>query len=214
MANSRISRFVSEVAPPQYISVTRQRKTKTLETITEDEKEASMNESGTKITSFKSSFSSTKRVGVNCCSFTHTLNGTFAARYDGVKAPLRREAWPPRYETDQGVGFRLYNRLLLASLVLNCFDCRVMLVTSGSPSFWFCLVLHRILSGCSGLFPSDWGICCLNSLSESDALSASICLLLPGFALFVAVCYLLFIYLCLDLSTESAAVCLFCSRSS
>ncbi|PWA91756.1 hypothetical protein CTI12_AA087130 [Artemisia annua] len=58
MANSRISRFVSEVAPQQYISVTRQRKTKTLETITEDEKEASMNESGAMITSFKSSFSS------------------------------------------------------------------------------------------------------------------------------------------------------------
>nr|GEX32155.1 ribonuclease H-like domain-containing protein [Tanacetum cinerariifolium] len=28
------------------------------------------------------------------------------ARYGGAKASLRREAWPPRYETDQGIGSR------------------------------------------------------------------------------------------------------------
>ena len=45
MANSRIARFVSEVAPPQYISVIRQRASKMLDTINEEERDASANDS-------------------------------------------------------------------------------------------------------------------------------------------------------------------------
>ena len=45
MANSRIARFVSEVAPPQYISVIRQRTSKMLDTIKEEERDASANDS-------------------------------------------------------------------------------------------------------------------------------------------------------------------------
>ncbi|KAL4627634.1 hypothetical protein ACB092_05G179200 [Castanea dentata] len=45
MANSRIARFVSEVAPPQYISVIRRRTSKMLDTIKEEERDASANAS-------------------------------------------------------------------------------------------------------------------------------------------------------------------------
>ncbi|KAL5054932.1 hypothetical protein RYX36_035614 [Vicia faba] len=46
MANSRIARFFMEVAPPQYVSVMRRsRTTKMMETITEDDREISMNDS-------------------------------------------------------------------------------------------------------------------------------------------------------------------------
>ncbi|CDP17467.1 unnamed protein product [Coffea canephora] len=45
MANFRIARFVTEAAPPQFVQVMRQRATKMLDTIKEDEKEASMNDS-------------------------------------------------------------------------------------------------------------------------------------------------------------------------
>ncbi|KAK7359448.1 hypothetical protein VNO77_01408 [Canavalia gladiata] len=45
MANSRIARFFMEVAPPQYVTVMRHRTSKMLDTITEDEKEISSNDS-------------------------------------------------------------------------------------------------------------------------------------------------------------------------
>lgn len=38
-ANSRIARFVMEVAPPQFVSVMRHRTAKMLDTITEEEKD-------------------------------------------------------------------------------------------------------------------------------------------------------------------------------
>ncbi|CAK9321225.1 unnamed protein product [Citrullus colocynthis] len=44
MANSRIARFITEVAPPQIISVMRRRTSKVLDTISEEEKECSKNE--------------------------------------------------------------------------------------------------------------------------------------------------------------------------
>ncbi|KAI4303700.1 hypothetical protein MLD38_039301 [Melastoma candidum] len=45
MVNTRIARFIMEVAPPQFISVMRHRATKMLETISEEEKDAGPNES-------------------------------------------------------------------------------------------------------------------------------------------------------------------------
>ncbi|KAK2642945.1 hypothetical protein Ddye_024708 [Dipteronia dyeriana] len=39
MANSRITRFVMEVAPPQFVSVMRHRTAKMLDTISEEEKD-------------------------------------------------------------------------------------------------------------------------------------------------------------------------------
>ncbi|KAK7319109.1 hypothetical protein RJT34_03822 [Clitoria ternatea] len=45
MANSRIARFFMEVAPPQYVTVMRQRTSKMLDTIAEDEREVSTNDS-------------------------------------------------------------------------------------------------------------------------------------------------------------------------
>ncbi|KAG9149732.1 hypothetical protein Leryth_012439 [Lithospermum erythrorhizon] len=40
MGSARIARFVSEVAPPQFVQVIRQRTSKMLDTIKEDEREA------------------------------------------------------------------------------------------------------------------------------------------------------------------------------
>ncbi|CAN4084388.1 unnamed protein product [Withania somnifera] len=45
MANARIARFVTEVAPPQFVNVMRNRASKMLETIKEEEREASTSES-------------------------------------------------------------------------------------------------------------------------------------------------------------------------
>ncbi|KAM3220836.1 hypothetical protein P3L10_020104 [Capsicum annuum] len=45
MANARIARFVTEVAPPQFINVMRHRASKRLETIKEEEREASTSKS-------------------------------------------------------------------------------------------------------------------------------------------------------------------------
>ncbi|CAK9175604.1 unnamed protein product, partial [Ilex paraguariensis] len=46
MANSRIARFVTEVAPPQFVSVMRYRDSKMLlDTINEEEREVSTNDS-------------------------------------------------------------------------------------------------------------------------------------------------------------------------
>lgn len=58
MASSRIARFVSEVAPPQFVSLMRHRTTKMLDTISEDEREVSLIEREAKITAPSSSLSS------------------------------------------------------------------------------------------------------------------------------------------------------------
>ncbi|KAG5594270.1 hypothetical protein H5410_035502 [Solanum commersonii] len=44
MTNARIARFVTEVAPPQFVNVMRHRASKMLETIKEEEREASTSE--------------------------------------------------------------------------------------------------------------------------------------------------------------------------
>ncbi|KVH89399.1 hypothetical protein Ccrd_008609 [Cynara cardunculus var. scolymus] len=58
MASSRIGRFVSEVAPPQFVSLMRHRTTKMLDTISEDEREVSLIEREAKTTALSSSRSS------------------------------------------------------------------------------------------------------------------------------------------------------------
>ncbi|KAH6826251.1 galactosyltransferase family protein [Perilla frutescens var. hirtella] len=40
MANARLARFISEVAPPQFVSIMRNRASKMLDTIHEEEREA------------------------------------------------------------------------------------------------------------------------------------------------------------------------------
>lgn len=44
MANSRMARFVTEVAPPQFVSVMRNRASKMLDTIAEEERDGSVKE--------------------------------------------------------------------------------------------------------------------------------------------------------------------------
>lgn len=48
MASSRVARFAMEVAPPQFITVMRQRTTKMLDTISEEERDISTNNSASK----------------------------------------------------------------------------------------------------------------------------------------------------------------------
>ncbi|GFQ07742.1 hypothetical protein PHJA_002918200 [Phtheirospermum japonicum] len=55
MANARLARFITEVAPPQFISVMRHRTSKMLDTIHEEERE-----SGAKILAQSSHNASTK----------------------------------------------------------------------------------------------------------------------------------------------------------
>ncbi|XP_050234881.2 uncharacterized protein LOC126683091 [Mercurialis annua] len=43
MANLRIAKFITEVAPPQYISVMRHRASKMMDTINEEEKDVTSN---------------------------------------------------------------------------------------------------------------------------------------------------------------------------
>ncbi|CAL5410164.1 unnamed protein product [Camellia sinensis] len=52
MANSRIARFVTEVAPPQIVSVMRRRASKMLDTINEEERDVSSNDSLSSSSSF------------------------------------------------------------------------------------------------------------------------------------------------------------------
>ncbi|KAF5820719.1 hypothetical protein HanXRQr2_Chr01g0005331 [Helianthus annuus] len=52
MASSRMARFVSEVAPPQFVSVMRRRRTTNmLETISEDERESESHQATSRIKS-------------------------------------------------------------------------------------------------------------------------------------------------------------------
>ena len=71
MANSRIARFVSEVAPPQYISVIRQRTSKMLDTIKEEERDASANDSHAMLPRSSSS-TSTSSASASASSATTT----------------------------------------------------------------------------------------------------------------------------------------------
>ncbi|XP_055961952.1 uncharacterized protein LOC130015579 [Mercurialis annua] len=45
MANSRIAKFITEVAPPQYISVMRHRASKVMDTIKEEERDVTSSNS-------------------------------------------------------------------------------------------------------------------------------------------------------------------------
>ncbi|KAJ8760806.1 hypothetical protein K2173_021844 [Erythroxylum novogranatense] len=71
MATSRIARFISEVAPPQYISVMRSRASKMLDTISEEDRDAAANDSP--VASFKSPTSS-----ASCSSCCATAANTTA----------------------------------------------------------------------------------------------------------------------------------------
>ncbi|CAB4276495.1 unnamed protein product [Prunus armeniaca] len=59
MANSRLARFITEVAPPQFVSVMRHRTSKVLDTINEEEREYAN-------TSYDSLISSSPSKGCAC----------------------------------------------------------------------------------------------------------------------------------------------------
>ncbi|CAK8578352.1 unnamed protein product [Lathyrus sativus] len=71
MANSRIARFFMEVAPPQYVSVMRRRTSKMMETITEEDREISLNDSVISVSSpsASASASSSTNATVNTSFF-------------------------------------------------------------------------------------------------------------------------------------------------
>ncbi|WCJ27444.1 hypothetical protein M5689_009188 [Euphorbia peplus] len=51
MANSRIAKFITEVAPPQYINVIRNRASKMLDTINEEDRDVTSPKSSATLTS-------------------------------------------------------------------------------------------------------------------------------------------------------------------
>ncbi|KAF1002768.1 hypothetical protein AG4045_023404 [Apium graveolens] len=79
MAHSRIVRFVTEVAPPQIVSVMRNRTSKILDTINEDDREISVNDShmfaATSSSPMSSSAASPYKKIPSC--FTQKFQGAF-----------------------------------------------------------------------------------------------------------------------------------------
>ncbi|KAG2684730.1 hypothetical protein I3843_10G086300 [Carya illinoinensis] len=80
MVNSRIARFVSEVAPPQFISVIRHRETKMLDTINEEERDANPNNSRAACSRTSSSSSSIPTIAstANCKAFLKEVHRSFS----------------------------------------------------------------------------------------------------------------------------------------
>lgn len=73
MANARIAKFVLETAPPQFVTVMRNRASKMLETIKEDDREvASSNES-----SISSNYSSSCSKSMNSKYFLKKVQRSF-----------------------------------------------------------------------------------------------------------------------------------------
>ncbi|CAL5213997.1 unnamed protein product [Lathyrus oleraceus] len=76
MANFRIAKFFMEVAPPQYVSVMRRRTTKMMETITEEDREISLNDSVISPLKFASAISASSPVVSACDSSTNASVNT------------------------------------------------------------------------------------------------------------------------------------------
>ncbi|GMY13865.1 hypothetical protein FCV25MIE_09104 [Fagus crenata] len=78
MANSRIARFVTEVAPPQYISVMRHKAGKMLDTINEEERDVNAtNFLASSPKSSSSSSSSSPSATINADTFSKRFIGLF-----------------------------------------------------------------------------------------------------------------------------------------
>ncbi|KAK4708487.1 hypothetical protein R3W88_029412 [Solanum pinnatisectum] len=73
MANARIARFVTEVAPPQFINVMRHRASKMLDTINEEEREASKSE----LLFLKSSSPSSSSSSSSSSSYSNANNSKY-----------------------------------------------------------------------------------------------------------------------------------------
>ncbi|KAA0052524.1 hypothetical protein E5676_scaffold255G009220 [Cucumis melo var. makuwa] len=80
MANSRIARFVTEVAPPQIISVMRRRTSKVLDTISEEDRECNKNEypAAPQRSLSSSSTSASMAVGANSMYFVRNISRPFS----------------------------------------------------------------------------------------------------------------------------------------
>ncbi|KAL5054935.1 hypothetical protein RYX36_035617 [Vicia faba] len=80
MANSRIARFFMEVAPPQYVSVMRHRTSKMMETITEEDREISLNDGVTSPPKIPSAISaSSTNASVNTGYFLKEVHRTLSS---------------------------------------------------------------------------------------------------------------------------------------
>ncbi|KAG6594447.1 hypothetical protein SDJN03_11000, partial [Cucurbita argyrosperma subsp. sororia] len=79
MANSRIARFVTEVAPPQIISVMRRRTSKVLDTISEEERDCSKYEyPASPISPSPSTTPAPATVSANSRYFVRNINRSFS----------------------------------------------------------------------------------------------------------------------------------------
>ncbi|WMV36397.1 hypothetical protein MTR67_029782 [Solanum verrucosum] len=95
MANARIARFVTEVAPPQFVNVMRNRASKMLETIKEEEREASTSESLSLKSYSPSSSSSSSAYSASSSNSTDSLFQQIKVRkaLDRVQALLRLDKY-------------------------------------------------------------------------------------------------------------------------
>ncbi|CAK8578354.1 unnamed protein product [Lathyrus sativus] len=79
MATSRIARFFMEVAPPQYVTVMRHRTSKMMETITEEDREISLNDSVISPPKSSSAVSASSLAASACAS--SSSNATVNSKY-------------------------------------------------------------------------------------------------------------------------------------
>ncbi|AES99193.1 hypothetical protein MtrunA17_Chr5g0434291 [Medicago truncatula] len=86
MASSRIARFFMEVAPPQYVSVMRQRASNMMETITEEDREISSHDnlislpkSSSVISASSSACASSTNARVNTRYFLNEVHRTLSS---------------------------------------------------------------------------------------------------------------------------------------
>ncbi|KAI8001670.1 hypothetical protein LOK49_LG09G01279 [Camellia lanceoleosa] len=73
MANVRIARFVTEVAPPQFVSVMRHRASKMLDTINEEERDIGSNDSLSLSPKSSSSSSSSTPTSASPSNITNSM---------------------------------------------------------------------------------------------------------------------------------------------
>ncbi|KAF5944060.1 hypothetical protein HYC85_018137 [Camellia sinensis] len=73
MANARIARFVTEVAPPQFVSVMRHRASKMLDTINEEERDIGSNDSLSLSPKSSSSSSSSTPTSASPSNITNSM---------------------------------------------------------------------------------------------------------------------------------------------
>uniref|UniRef100_A0A803R962 Uncharacterized protein n=1 Tax=Cannabis sativa TaxID=3483 RepID=A0A803R962_CANSA len=93
MANARIARFITEVAPPQFVTVMRHRTTKVLDTIKEEERDVCGNDSKVAFSSSSASPSTSTSTATSASSRARSCSsssssGSMSSKYFLKDVPM------------------------------------------------------------------------------------------------------------------------------